>query len=55
MNALIKTLFGDARNISVVAGVALVAVALIALGEAAIAGYVVPPLTLAGIVWLARH
>lgn len=55
MSALVKTLFGDARNIAVVAGVTLAGVALISVGEAAIAGYVVPPLTLAGICWLARH
>jgi len=55
MSALIKTLVGDVHNIAVVAGVTAVAVVLVGAGEAAIAAYVVPPLTLVGIGWLALH
>ena len=54
MNAFIKTLVGDFRNLSSVGLLALTAAALIGAGEAAVAPYVIPPLTLACVAWLAR-
>lgn len=55
MNAFVKTLVGDVWNISVVAVVMAVGVVLVASGNAAAAAFVVPPVTLAGIAWLARR
>jgi hypothetical protein len=55
MKALVKTLFGDVRNVAVVALLVAVAFGLIAAGQADIAVYVVPVLAMAGIVWLALH
>jgi len=55
MNAFMKTLVGDARNVSVVAGIILIAAALVFSGHAGVIGFVIPPLTLAGVAWLARH
>jgi hypothetical protein len=53
VTVLCKTLFGDARNAAVVAALIAVASALTLGGQAAAAGYVVPPLILAGVGWLA--
>jgi hypothetical protein len=55
MKALITTLIGDVQNVSVVAIIVLVTLALIGTGNSAIAPFVIPPLTLAGIAWLARR
>jgi hypothetical protein len=55
MKAFVKTLFGDLRNVAVVAVVVVVAVALIAAGQPDLAAYAVPLLAMAGIIWLARH
>jgi len=55
MNAFIKTLIGDGYNLLCVAVVLLAAVALTATGDTTVAPYLIPPLTLAGIGWLARH
>lgn len=55
MKAFLKTLIGDAANVSVVSLVVLISIALNATGETAIAAYVVPPVTLLGILCLARR
>ena len=55
MKALIKTLFGDVWNLSTIALIVLAAVALIESGHADAAAFVIPPLTLAGVGWLARR
>ncbi len=55
MKAFVKTLFGDAHNITVVAIILAVEVALIQSGHPAAAAYLVPPLTLGGVGWLAWH
>ena len=55
MSAFFKTLVGDTRNLSVVAGVMLVAVGLVYSGHANAAAFVIPPLVLGGVGWLARH
>lgn len=55
MNAFIKTLVGDAWNVSTVVVIVLAAVALIDFGHAALAVFVIPPVTLAGVGWLAHH
>lgn len=55
MNAFFKTLFGDPATIAVVAIVMAAEVALVALGQSALAALVVPVMVLAGIAWLARH
>ena len=53
MNAFVKTLFGDRHTVAVVALVMGVELLLVASGQAAAAGLVVPTLVLAGIGWLA--
>jgi hypothetical protein len=55
MNAFIKTLVGDVWNVSTVVVIVLAAVALIDFGHAELAAFVIPPVTLAGVGWLARH
>jgi hypothetical protein len=55
MKALLKTLIGDVWNLSTVAVVVLAAVALIESGHADLAAFIIPPLALAGVGWLARH
>jgi hypothetical protein len=55
MKAFLKTLFGDARNVAVVAVILGVEIALRQSGHVVAAAYLVPPLTLVGIGWLARH
>jgi hypothetical protein len=55
MNAFVKTLIGDAWNLSVVAGLVLTAAVICFIGHAGAAAFVMPPLTLAGVAWLARH
>jgi hypothetical protein len=54
MNAFVKTLFGDAWNLSVVAILVAVMAALSFAGHAMIAALVIPPMTLAGVAVLAR-
>jgi hypothetical protein len=54
MRDFVKTLVGDARNLSVVAALMLVEVAMVFAGHADAAPFVIPPLTLAGVVWLTR-
>ena len=53
MKAVIKTLFGDARNVAGVAIVVAVAVALTETGHASLAPYAVPLTILALVGWLA--
>lgn len=55
MKALIRTLIGDVWNVTVVAVIVLATLALIGMGQSALAPFVIPPLTLAGITWLARR
>jgi hypothetical protein len=55
MNAFLKTLFGDAGTVAVVATVLAAEVLLADSGHAASAAFVVPLLVLAGTAWLARR
>lgn len=55
MKAFMKTLFGDSRNVAVVAVILAVEIVLAQSGHAAAAAYLVPPLALAGVGWLAWH
>jgi hypothetical protein len=52
MKAFVKTLIGDARNVSVVTVVVLAEAALVYGGHTDAAAFVIPPLTLAGVAWL---
>ena len=55
MKALVKTLFGDARNVAAVTVVVAIAAALTESGHAAWAVVAVPVACLAVVAWLARH
>jgi hypothetical protein len=55
MSAFIKTVVGDTWNVSVVAAIMFSEIVLVFTGHAAAAAFVIPPLTLAGVAWLARH
>lgn len=55
MRAFIKTLFGDAHNVAVVALLLAVELGLGASGYRGAAAFLVPPLALAGVGWLAWH
>ncbi len=55
MSAFLKTVIGDTWNLSVVAAIMFFEVALVFTGHASAAAFVIPPLTLAGVAWLARH
>jgi hypothetical protein len=55
MRAFVKTLVGDVWNLSVVAVVILAEVVLVHAGETDTSAFVIPPLTLAGVAWLARR
>jgi hypothetical protein len=55
MRAFAKTLVGDVWNVSVVAVVILAEFALVRAGDTDISAFVIPPLTLAGVAWLARR
>jgi hypothetical protein len=54
MNVFIKTLIGDVRNLSCVGLLVVTAAVLVGAGQGVVAPYVIPPLTLACIAWLAR-
>jgi hypothetical protein len=54
MSAFVKTLFGDAWTLSVVAILVAVMTALSFAGHANAGAFVIPPLTLAGVAVLAR-
>ncbi|MFI4988223.1 MAG: hypothetical protein ACHQF3_12355 [Alphaproteobacteria bacterium] len=53
MTALVKVLFGDARNVAVVALAVALDAALAAGGYAGAAALLVPPVLLFGVRWLA--
>jgi hypothetical protein len=53
VKALLKTLFGDLRNCCVVGALIAAETALIREGFTELAPLVLPPLTLAGVFWLA--
>jgi hypothetical protein len=55
MRAFVKTLVGDTWNLAVVGTLVVAEVALVYGGHADSAAFVIPPLTLAGVAWLARH
>lgn len=55
MRAFVKTLVGDAWNLAVVGILTVAEVALVFGGYVDAAAFVIPPLTLAGVAWLARH
>lgn len=54
MRSFFKTLFGDTRNVAVVCVVVLAETVLVQLGYGDLGAFVIPPLTLTGIAWLAR-
>lgn len=53
MGPFIKTLFGDTRNVAVVAGIVVLEFALVRLGFGREAVLLVPAITMAGVAWLA--
>ncbi len=53
MGPFVKTLFGDARNVAVVAAVVALEFALVRSGHAREAALLVPIAVMAGVVWLA--
>jgi hypothetical protein len=53
MKALVKTLFGDTRNIAGVAAIVAVAAVLTSLGHAGCAVFAMPAAGLAVVAWLA--
>jgi hypothetical protein len=55
MSAFLKTLFGDRNTVAVVTVVMAAELLLVAGGQAALAGFAVPVLVLAGAGWLARR
>jgi hypothetical protein len=55
MSAFLKTLFGDAGTVAVVAIVMAAEVLLVATDQAASAALAVPSLVLAGTAWLAKR
>ena len=55
MNAFLKTLFGDAATVAVVAIVMAAELLLVETGQGTAAAFTVPALVLAGTVWLARR
>ncbi len=54
MKALVKTLFGDARNLAGVALLVAIASGLTAIGHAGWAVFAMPAAALAVVAWLAR-
>ncbi len=55
MTALLKVLFGDLRNVAVVAFAVALDAALVAGGYDAAAALLVPPVLLLGVGWLAAE
>jgi len=53
MGPFLKTLFGDARNVAVVAVLLAIEVVLVRTGHGREATVVVPLATMAGVAWLA--
>ncbi len=54
MRAFLKTLFGDARNVAVVALLVAVEAGLVRAGLGREAVFLVPLAVMAGVAWLAR-
>ena len=54
MKAFCKTLFGDTRNVAVVAALVALEAALAYGGHGRDAAFILPPLVLLGVGWLAR-
>jgi hypothetical protein len=55
MSAFVKTLFGDRDTVVIVTIVMVAELLLVATGEAAAAGAVIPAVVLAGAGWLAKR
>jgi hypothetical protein len=55
MRVFCRTLFGDARNLTAVGAVMVAEATLTQSGNSAIAVYLIPPLVLASVAWLARQ
>ncbi len=55
MGPFIKTLFGDAQNIAVVAAIITLELALVRSGLGREAVLLVPIVTMGGVAWLARR
>jgi hypothetical protein len=55
MSAFLKTLFGDTGTVAVVTVVMAAEVLMVTTGNASWAGFAIPPLVLAGAVWLAKQ
>jgi len=55
MRAFVKTLVGDIWNVSVIAVILVAEISLIESGHADASPFVIPPLTLCGVAWLARR
>jgi hypothetical protein len=55
MSAFLKTLFGDAGTVSVVAVIMITETVFAATGQVTVAAFAVPPLVLAGAAWLATR
>ena len=55
MRVFVEALVGDVWNVSVVAVLMAVEIALVFTGHANAAVFTIPPLTLAGTAWLARR
>jgi hypothetical protein len=55
MNAFLKTLFGDARTVSIVIIIMITQVALVCTDQTASAAFAIPALVLAGTAWLATR
>ena len=55
MSAFLKTLFGDAGTLAVVAVVMAAEVWLVARNQVASAAFAIPALVLAGTAWLAKR
>jgi hypothetical protein len=54
MSAFLKTLFGDAGTVAVVAVVMAAEAWLVATNQVDAAAFAIPPLVLAGTAWLAK-
>lgn len=55
MGPFIKTLFGDARNVGVVAAIVMLELALVRSGLGREAVFLVPVAAIGGVAWLARQ
>jgi len=55
MKAFLKTLFGDAATVTVVALVMIAETILAAIGQAGLGALLIPAAVLAGVAWLAMR